>query len=148
MSGVHTTAAPHGDAALVAEALRLESAGKSQRQIAAALGKPRHWVRFTALVKPGPAIGAAPVEIDPQRPLEFHPLADVFPLIEGAEFDDLVADIGANGQREDIVLLDGKVLDGRNRYRACLAAGVASRAIAFRPDNGVRNLSLPLQENL
>src|ERR1700722_9428614 len=48
-----------GDAALVAEALRLEAAGKSQRQIAAALGKPRHWVRFTALAKPEPAIGAA-----------------------------------------------------------------------------------------
>jgi hypothetical protein len=67
-----------GDAALIAEALRLELAGKSQRQIAAALGKPRHWVRFTALAKPGPAIGAAAVEIDPRTRLEFHPLANLF----------------------------------------------------------------------
>src|SRR5258705_10815697 len=54
----------------------------------------------------------------------FHPLADLFPLLEGDEFEQLVADIKANGLIEDIVLYDGMILDGRNRYRACLAAGV------------------------
>lgn len=56
--------------------------------------------------------------------LEFHPLADLFPLIEGAAFDELVADVKANGIREPIVILGGKILDGRNRYRAGIAAGV------------------------
>jgi ParB-like chromosome segregation protein Spo0J len=58
--------------------------------------------------------------------IPFHPLSMIFPLIEGERFDALVADIKKNGQREPIVLYQGKILDGRNRYRACLAAGQAA----------------------
>src|SRR5262245_33557210 len=54
----------------------------------------------------------------------FHPLAALFPPIEGEEFDGLVASIRANGLREAIVVHDGMVIDGRNRQRACEAAGV------------------------
>lgn len=56
--------------------------------------------------------------------LPFHPYADLFPLIEGEAFTDLVADIKANDVREKIVVWDGAILDGRNRYRAALAAGL------------------------
>jgi ParB-like chromosome segregation protein Spo0J len=56
--------------------------------------------------------------------LEFHPLADIFPLVEGQEFAELAADIAEHGLHEPIVLYEEKVLDGRNRIRACEAAGV------------------------
>jgi hypothetical protein len=57
-------------------------------------------------------------------PLPFHPLAQIFPLIEGDDFDDLIEDIRANGVRDPIILHEGQVLDGRNRYRALLALKV------------------------
>ncbi len=64
---------------------------------------------------------------EPFPELEFHPIADDLPLLEGPELDDLAADIAAHGQREDIVLYESKVIDGRNRYRACMKAGIKPR---------------------
>ena len=59
--------------------------------------------------------------------IPFHPLAEIFPLLEGEAFADLVEDIAAKGLHEPVVLHEDKVLDGRNRYRACQEAGVAPR---------------------
>jgi hypothetical protein len=57
--------------------------------------------------------------------LPFHPLADIFPLIEGRDFDELVASIKAsNGPHENIILHEGMILDGRNRARACEVLGL------------------------
>ncbi len=49
----------------------------------------------------------------------FHELSSYLPLLEGEEFDALVEDIKEHGQIEPATLYDGKILDGRNRYRAC-----------------------------
>ena len=61
---------------------------------------------------------------DVMTTLEFHPLANVFPLLEGEEFDALVADIQASGLCEPVWLYEGQILDGRNRYRACQVLGL------------------------
>ena len=52
--------------------------------------------------------------------MTFHPVATIFPLINGEDFDSLVEDVRANGLREPIWLHeDGRIIDGRNRWRAC-----------------------------
>lgn len=69
--------------------------------------------------------------------LAFHSLAEIFPLIEGPDFDELVADIKTHGLHEPIVLFEEKILDGRNRYRACLAAGIEPAFVPYRGDDPV-----------
>jgi ParB-like chromosome segregation protein Spo0J len=54
---------------------------------------------------------------------EFHPLSGMFPLIEGADFDQLAEDIRNRGILSPIILHEGKILDGRNRYLAAKDAG-------------------------
>jgi hypothetical protein len=49
---------------------------------------------------------------------EFHPLADIFPMMDHDALNELIADIEEHGLREQITLFENKVLDGRNRYRA------------------------------
>ena len=56
--------------------------------------------------------------------LDFHPVANIFPLMTGAEYDALVSDIAEHGQHEAIWLHEGMVLDGRNRLRACNQLGL------------------------
>ena len=69
--------------------------------------------------------------------LEFHPLANIFPLVEGAEFDALVADIREHGLHEPVVVHEGRILDGRNRYRACEAAGVEPTFTVYQGDDPI-----------
>lgn len=77
--------------------------------------------------------------------LELHPLCTLFPRLTGAEFDALCADIKANGLREPITTHDGMVLDGGNRYRACVAVGVEPK---FREFDGGNLVSFVLSANL
>jgi N6-adenosine-specific RNA methylase IME4 len=60
-----------------------------------------------------------------------HPAADLFPMLPEAELAALAESIKANGLRQPIVLCDERVLDGRNRQRACALAGVAPTFVQF-----------------
>jgi hypothetical protein len=53
-----------------------------------------------------------------------HDEANIFPMMNAAEFEALKGDIKANGLKKPIVVHEGKILDGRNRLRACVEVGV------------------------
>lgn len=55
---------------------------------------------------------------------ESHEIADCWPMIEPEKFAELCDDIAENGLLNSIVLYEGKILDGRNRYKACVEVGV------------------------
>jgi len=75
-----------------------------------------------------------------------HPAADAFPMLDKPRFAELRDDIREHGQRVPIVLCEGYILDGRNRYRACLELGIEPRVKVYDGDpwasvwslNGVR----------
>jgi ParB-like chromosome segregation protein Spo0J len=74
--------------------------------------------------KPEPASVAEPVlHVLPfGEPIEDHPLAARFRLMDGEEFNRLIEDVREHGVREPIVMFEDKILDGRNRKRAAQLA--------------------------
>lgn len=56
--------------------------------------------------------------------MNIHPAAALFPMLSPERLAELAADIHENGLREAIVMLNGVILDGRNRHRACEMAGI------------------------
>jgi ParB-like nuclease family protein/DNA methylase len=57
----------------------------------------------------------------------YHPACKLFPRLPDNELQDLAEDIRKNGLQNPIVLLNGKILDGRNRLAACKISGVEPR---------------------
>lgn len=54
-----------------------------------------------------------------------HRYADIFPMMNEDDFNRLMEDVRENGLQEPIWLYEGKILDGRNRYKACQTLGIA-----------------------
>lgn len=67
--------------------------------------------------------------------MEFHPFANLFPMMQGDAFDALKADIAEHGVREPIVFLGGKILDGRNRYQCARELGLDFLTVEFAGDD-------------
>jgi DNA modification methylase len=58
------------------------------------------------------------------REIKWHPAACIFPMLPDKELQELADDIAKHGQREPVVLFEGMILDGRNRWLACQMAQV------------------------
>lgn len=69
--------------------------------------------------------------------MEFHPIANIFPLMDGEEYEALKTDIENNGLLEPIWAYEDKILDGRNRYRACQDVGVKPQYKKWQGDSPI-----------
>lgn len=74
-----------------------------------------------------------------------HPLAAIFPLMGDADLSALADDIEANGLREPVWLFEDKILDGRNRYRACASKDIDHRVERYK---GADPLGFVISKNL
>jgi ParB-like chromosome segregation protein Spo0J len=64
-----------------------------------------------------------------------HPVARLFPLLQGEEFEELKKSTREQGLHYPIVVtVDGILLDGRNRLRACLELGKEPGVQSYRDD--------------
>lgn len=55
---------------------------------------------------------------------EFHEIANWLPMMDDEGLQKMAEDIKVHGQKLPIILYEGKILDGRNRYTACTMAGI------------------------
>lgn len=63
----------------------------------------------------------------------FHPAADIFPAMSEDEFEAFKQDVNENGLQTPIVTIpDGRIIDGRHRWRACMATKTQPRYIVYR----------------
>ena len=79
--------------------------------------------------------------------LTAHPLANLFPMMSDEEYAELKRDIAAHGQIERVTLHEGAILDGRNRYRACVELGITPNTETFHA-NGLSALDFVIAKNL
>ena len=56
--------------------------------------------------------------------MDFHDVANIFPMMGDEEYKALVADIKVNGLHQPVWTYQNKIIDGRNRYKACIDAGI------------------------
>lgn len=66
---------------------------------------------------------------------QYHDLANAFPMMSDDEFAALVEDIDKNGLLHPVVMFEGKILDGRNRFEATQKLGIPHREIKFTGDD-------------
>jgi hypothetical protein len=145
----------------LAEAKRLRQEGNSLKQVAAKIGWSFAQTRRKLLeeIQPNsqptdelPANNTPPdanesqASTTPDTPpestitvtnaeLTAYPLANLFPLMNDADFMALRDDIAAQGLLEPLWLYEGQILDGRNRYKACKALGIQPQVRTYQGDD-------------
>jgi N6-adenosine-specific RNA methylase IME4 len=63
-----------------------------------------------------------------------HRFSEIFDMADAETSKELIEDIGKNGLLDPITLYEGMILDGRNRYAACIRASIPPRFVEFEGD--------------
>jgi N6-adenosine-specific RNA methylase IME4 len=66
--------------------------------------------------------------------LSIHPDMAIMPRMTEVEFETLKQNIAANGQIDPIKMHESQIIDGRERYRACLELGIKPRMVGVKLD--------------
>lgn len=66
--------------------------------------------------------------------MKAHPIANVWPMLDDDNLDELADDIRQQGQLQPIWTFDGMILDGRNRFEACRRAEIKPIIMEYRGD--------------
>src|SRR5690349_7573823 len=80
--------------------------------------------------------------------LQPHRYATLLPLMSPRESEELRSAISAHGLREPIVLFEGGILDGRNRYNVCSELGIEPSFRDFDPAREGNALDFVLDRNI
>jgi len=69
--------------------------------------------------------------------MDTHEIANIIPSMSDTEYQELKADMAANGQIEPIRIYEGKILDGRHRFKACLEMGMKPKLETVNPESPI-----------
>tara|TARA_R110002051_G_scaffold6933_2_gene32753 strand:+ start:2590 stop:3456 length:867 start_codon:yes stop_codon:yes gene_type:complete len=69
--------------------------------------------------------------------LDSHPIADIWPMMPDEDIQSLSNDIRNQGLLAPVWIYEDKILDGRNRAKACQIAGVKVETKTYTGDNPV-----------
>lgn len=81
--------------------------------------------------------------------MEFHELANIFPMMSDEEFSILKSDMQEGFDKNyPILIWEGKVIDGRNRYKACSELGINPIVKEWNGKSNEEALAFVVRSNL
>ena len=86
------------------------------------------WLSVCPIMSNAPSTGAG---------IPTHPAANLFPLLDGDDYQQLKDDIEKHGLLEPIWLCEGQILDGRNRFRVCEELGIEPEFRSYEGDSPI-----------
>jgi len=67
--------------------------------------------------------------------MKYHEYANLFPMMTEPDLMRLAEDIKEKGMLDPVITLDGKIIDGRNRFKACGINGITPRFEEYSGDD-------------